>query len=293
MKILILGANGLLGHKLWLELSKNHSVVGTVRKAPENLRILSNKNRMLIENVDMWDRESIATLMTTQQPDIVINAVGIIKQRDDAHNEKESTYINAQLPHLLADLCLSENARFIHFSTDCVFNGSRGDYIEIDSSDAEDLYGKTKFAGETTEKNTFTMRTSIIGHELTNHASLIDWFLGAPKEVKGFTKAIYTGFPTLEIARILEEFVFPHPELYGMYHVASRQINKYKLLNIVNEIYGKNANITKETNFFMERSLNSERFNHATGFVPKSWKKMVEEMHSDYLKNRELYIPVS
>lgn len=292
MKILIIGASGMLGHKLWIELSKNNEVTGTLRNKFDLLNNLTNKSRFLVTGIDVRDKDSLKKLVVSLKPDVVINCTGIIKQLSDSEKHIPSIYMNALFPHLLSDICKETGARLIHFSTDCVFKGTTGNYTENSESDASDLYGKTKFLGETTEKNTFTIRSSFIGHELKSHKSLIDWFLGATGKIKGFKKAVYTGFPTIEIARIIENHILPHPEISGTLNVSSEPVNKFDLLNIVNRVYGKNIAIDEENSFFMERSLNSEKFRTATGFKPKSWEEMIEEMYKDYIENKKLYISV-
>lgn len=173
-------------------------------------------------------------------------------------------------------------ARLIHFSTDCVFSGKQGQYKEDDFADAYDLYGRTKYLGEVDYENAITLRTSIIGHELESKRSLVDWFLNQSSEVKGFRKAIFSGLPTIEIARIVREYVIPNPKLRGLYHLSVDPISKYDLLRMVGTIYGKDIAIIPDDELIIDRSLNSDRFRSATGFKPKPWLELVEAMHNEY-----------
>lgn len=172
----------------------------------------------------------------------------------------------------------------IHISTDCVFSGTKGNYTESDVSDATDLYGRTKYLGEVEYPHCVTLRTSIIGHELRTDLSLVDWFLNQTGTVKGFTKAIYTGFPTVEMERIITNHVIPNEDLRGTYHVSSAPISKYDLLSLVKSVYRKQIDIEKFDNFVLDRSLDSSKFQLVTGYKPPSWDTMVEDMYADFMK---------
>ena len=217
------------------------------------------------------------------KPDVVINCIGIIKQLPNANNHLESLAINSTLPHRLAKYCDAIGAKLVHFSTDCVFSGKQGFYKEEDFPDAYDLYGRTKFLGEVAYENSVTLRTSIIGHELDRSKSLVDWFLSQSGEVKGFSKAVFSGLPTIEVARVVKEYVIPNPNLSGLFHLSVDPINKYDLLNLVATTYGKSINIIRDDNLVIDRSLNSDRFRAATGFKPKPWPELIKDMHEDYL----------
>lgn len=172
----------------------------------------------------------------------------------------------------------------IHISTDCVFSGKKGNYQESDQSDAEDLYGRTKFLGEVTDHPyIITLRTSIIGRELTTRLGLIEWFLSQKDgdTIRGYKRAIFTGFTTDELSRIIMNAVIPHPELTGLYHISSDPINKYDLLQMVNQTFRRKINIVPDEDFFMDRSLSSTLFRQATGYQPPSWPEMIQEMAKD------------
>ena len=145
--------------------------------------------------------------------------------------------INSLLPHRLARLCELSGARLVHISTDCIFAGDKGGYLETDPSDAIDLYGRSKFLGEVSYRNSVTLRTSIIGHELQSSHGLINWFLAQDKQCKGFSQAIFSGLPTVVLAGIIRDVVIPNEDLFGVYHVASQPISKYNLLKLVADVY--------------------------------------------------------
>ncbi len=170
----------------------------------------------------------------------------------------------------------------IHLSTDCVFDGSKGGYSEADSPDAKDLYGRTKLLGEVAYPHCLTMRTSIIGHELKGRLGLVEWFMAQQGPIKGFTQAIYSGFPTIEMARILHERVLPNPGLSGVMHVSSQPVSKYELLRLMAERYGKDIVIEPDDDFHCDRSMDSASFRAATGYQPPSWRELVGAMHAHY-----------
>lgn len=279
MRILILGGDGMLGHQLVQHLSPRHEVMVTLRQdlgAYASFGIFHKKN--VYDSIDVRSLERLVEVMVDFRPEAVINAVGIVKQRPDAKESIPSLEINSLLPHRLAVLCKGIGARLIHLSTDCVFSGKTGNYLESDSSDAEDLYGKTKLLGEVHDSNCLTLRTSIIGRELHRNRSLLEWFLAQTGPVKGFTKAIYTGFITLEMCRIIEKMLIGFPEASGVYHVSSEPISKYELLLLFREKLGHDIEIVPDDSFFCDRSLDSTRFRADFNYTPPSWPDMIEEL---------------
>jgi dTDP-4-dehydrorhamnose reductase len=294
-KILILGGTGMLGHLLLRYLSAYpeyvvyataRSLAGLEKKFPNNLL-----ERFRPDSVNANYLDSIIRASASIRPDVVINCIGIIKQLPGASDPLTAITINAQLPHRISLIGCAAGARVIHISTDCVFNGKMGMYTENDRSNAEDLYGRTKFLGEVSYSHCVTLRTSIIGHELKGRYGLIEWFLAQSQKVRGFRKAIYSGFPTIELASIIRNYVIPSPQLSGVYHVSSAPISKYDLLRLVAEQYGKKIEIEPDDDFVQNRSLDSTLFRKATGYQPPLWNKLVEMMHNDFLANRRFYIP--
>lgn len=284
--LLILGASGMAGHKLLLHLSSNPelSVRGTARTLDGLPSAFLDKARGLLDpGIDANDLDCIHRYLDKNKPDCVINCIGLIKQLPIANQPLAAISINALFPHQLAEACKRIGARLIHISTDCVFSGTKGKYTEKDFSDAEDLYGKTKYLGEVAYPHSTTLRTSIIGHELKGKYGLVEWFLQQKTKVRGFTRAIYTGFPTVELARIIRDFVIPNKELSGLYHVSSQPISKYDLLKLIAARYGKSIGLEPDAAFFCDRSLDSSRFKEATGYTPPPWDTLVGAMHDDFL----------
>lgn len=283
MKILILGATGMLGGAVFKTFSSDPTleVWGTVRSSA-SLRFFSDAERnSLLVGRDVLDQDVLVAVLSKVRPDVVINCVGLIKQLADAKDPLSALPINALLPHRLARLCDLIGARLLHVSTDCVFSGRKGGYLESDPSDAEDLYGKSKYIGELHDyPNAITLRTSIIGHELSSSFALVDWFLAQESSVTGFSKAIFSGLPTVELARIMKDFVLPHPELNGLYHVGAEPISKADLLTLIARQYGKSIKISSDATLVIDRSLNSERFTRATGYKAPSWTQLIELMHA-------------
>lgn len=284
MKILILGVTGMLGNAVFrvFGADKTHEVWGTLRNRTALHYFPDNSHARLLAGVDVLDTDTLVTVLTKLRPEVVINCVGLIKQLADAKDPLTALPINAMLPHRLARLCALLGSRLIHVSTDCVFSGRKGEYLESDESDAEDLYGKSKYIGELHDQpNAITLRTSIIGHELGSSHALVDWFLAQQGSVKGFGKAIFSGLPTMELARVMKDFVVPHCELNGLYHVAAEPIAKLDLLRLVAAQYGKKIEIVQDDALVIDRSLNGSRFSTATGYVPPTWPTLIQKMHEE------------
>ena len=282
MRVLVLGVTGMLGSAVFRSFSNDqrYQAWGTLRNAGGLRHFPVQLHEKLIRNVDVLDQDSLVNVLDLVRPNVVINCVGLIKQLADAKDPLSALPINAMLPHRLAKLCSLVGARLIHVSTDCVFSGSKGGYVEADISDAEDLYGKSKLIGELNDlSHAITMRTSIIGHELGTSSSLVDWFLAQNGSVKGYSKAIFSGFPTVELARIMKDYVIPNPELHGLYHVSAEPIDKLSLLKLVADEYEKRIEIMPDEQVSIDRSLDSSRFRQATAYVPPSWPELIKMMH--------------
>ena len=279
MKILILGGTGMLGHRLWLNLSKIHETWVTVRGgASQSPDVPEFPRRYIVPHVDALILDQVRDAIASVKPNLVINCIGLIKQISLVNDPLFSIPLNALFPHQLALICRKAGIRMIHISTDCVFSGKKGRYVESDPSDAEDLYGRTKFLGEVTYPHTITLRTSIIGRELKTRFGLIEWFLAQEGVIHGYKKAIYTGFTTDELSRIILNYVIPHVDLSGLYHVSSEPITKHDLLELVNGSFGKEVTILPDENFVSDRSLDSTRFREITGYKPPSWPMMIDEL---------------
>ena len=288
-RVLVIGATGMLGSTVFraFSMDEDFQTYGTIRDASGANYFSPELRGALIPNIGVEGESGLVTAFSIAKPDIVINCVGIIKQLPNANDHLESLAINAILPHRLAKFCTMVGARLVHFSTDCVFSGKDGQYKENSFPDAYDLYGRTKYLGEVDYENAITLRTSIIGHELASNKSLVDWFLSQSGEVKGYRKAIFTGLPTIEIARVVKELVIPNLGLKGLYHLSVDPINKFDLLSLVAETYGKDIKIVPDDKMMIDRSLNSDHFRAATGFESKPWTELIRDMHHEYMLARQ------
>ena len=281
VKVLVLGATGMLGSAMVRYLSRNprYEVYGSVRGASAPPSLTAETAVRIVPGVDVEQQDSLVRAFARVQPDIVINCIGLIKQLAAADDPLCAIPINSMLPHRLAALCKLAGARLVHVSTDCVFSGAKGHYVESDASDAKDLYGRSKYLGEVTAAHTITLRTSIIGPELNGGAhALLDWFLSQQGAVNGYTRAIFSGLPTVELARVVDEFVIPRPDLSGLYHVAAEPISKFDLLTLIATIYGKTIEIKPLAEPAIDRSLDASRFNAATGYRAPDWHELVSRM---------------
>ncbi|MGB7070954.1 MAG: SDR family oxidoreductase [Pyrinomonadaceae bacterium] len=282
-RILIFGGKGMLGHKLVQALNPYFDVWTTVRDEISVLAPLAIFDPLrAIGGVNATDLKSIKDTITMVNPDVVINAVGVIKQLPTASDTIATLEVNSIFPHRLAELSTSYGFRLICISTDCVFDGRSGNYTEDDVSNAEDLYGKSKNLGEISQDNCLTIRTSIIGREIGTSHSLVDWFLSnTGKSVRGYVNAIYSGFPTVVFADIIADLIGNWPDLHGLYHVSSNPINKFELLTLLNDRYNAGVEISPFEDFHINRSLDSTKFRIATGFEPESWDAMIRRMAAD------------
>ena len=282
MRILILGGDGMLGHQLLRHFKERHDVRATLRlgrEAYEAHRLFEQGSAFY--GIDARQMDALLQVIADFRPETVVNAIGIVKQRSDAKEVIPSLEINSLLPHRLALACRTVGARLVHLSTDCVFSGRKGNYCETDFSDADDLYGRTKFLGEVSESHCLTLRTSMIGPELSRKTGLLEWFLAQRGQtVKGFTKAIFSGFPTSELARIVERVLVDVPTVHGVYHVAARPISKYDLLTLIRDRLRLPITIERDSTFECDRSLDATRFHRDTGYSPPPWDVMINDMTS-------------
>lgn len=279
--VLVLGASGMLGNavlRLFSE-SEGFETFGSVRSTAVLSRLAEPLRARVICGIDVENADSLMSLFARVRPDVVINCIGLVKQLAEADDPLQAIPINALLPHRVARLCEVAGARFVHISTDCVFSGAKGNYREDDPCDAQDLYGRSKHLGEVGGANAVTLRTSIIGHELVGAHGLVGWFLSEQGPVRGFTRAIFSGLPTVELARVIRDHVIPHAEMHGLYHVAAAPIDKYELLHLVAKAYGRNNEITPDDRLKIDRSLDATRFRQLTGYVAPPWPKLVQNMH--------------
>jgi dTDP-4-dehydrorhamnose reductase len=270
----------MLGNAMLRILTEDaaHDVFGTARSALVRRHFAAPLAAKIICGVDVENIDSLARLFGELRPQLVVNCIGLVKQLSNADDPLQALPINALLPHRLARLCALIDARLVHVSTDCVFDGRQGNYRETDSSNADDLYGRSKYLGEVAYQHTITLRTSIIGHELDGSHGLVNWFLAQEGRVKGYRRAIFSGLPTVELARVVRDVVLPRTDLFGLYHVSAAPIAKYELLKLVTEAYRKVIDIEPDDNVVIDRSLDASRFHAATGYIAPAWPDLVAHM---------------
>lgn len=284
MKVLVLGASGMIGSAIFRTLSENAAwdVLGTARSDQCRQFFSPDLARKLITAIHTEDQDGLMRLFGNVQPDVVINCIGLTKHHAEASDPMLTIPVNALLPHRLAEMCRVAGARLIHISTDCVFSGKKGNYTEDDFADADDLYGRSKFLGEVHYPHAVTLRTSTIGHELNSQYGLLEWFLAQGTSCKGFSRAIFSGLPNVVFAEVIRDIVIPRTGLCGLYHVGAQPIGKYELLGLIAKAYGKHIDIQKDENFSIDRSLDSRRFEAATGYRAPDWKTLITAMHTSH-----------
>jgi dTDP-4-dehydrorhamnose reductase len=280
LTVLVLGASGMLGNAVmrFFAESPGYSVRGSVRSSVAMQLLPESLHERIICGVDIDSPDSLLQLFTQARPDVVINCIGLVKQLAGGVNPLAAIPINSLLPHRLVRICTLSGARLIHVSTDCVFTGAKGMYSEDDIADANDLYGRSKLLGEPDSPLAVTLRTSIIGPELDSSHGLVGWFLSQRSRVKGFSRAVFSGLPTVELARVMRDFVIPRPELHGVHHVSAAPINKYELLSLIASVYGIAIEIVRDDALVIDRSLDSTRFRRLTGYDAPPWRELIRLM---------------
>lgn len=289
MRLVILGGTGMLGHTLWEHLSLPFpDTYTTIRKGREDYGYERlRKSDRVVDHIDVTDFQLLEGAFRAVRPDVILNCIGITKRREEPDNPAPSIILNALFPHKLAKLAMHLNAKLIHFSTDCVFDGQRGGYPDDFPANATDLYGRTKAMGEVTGNHVVTLRSSFIGKELHEGTELLEWFLSQKKTVRGFTNAIYTGLTTLELCRVIEMLLVNYPEASGLYNVSGDSINKYELLKMIGERMNRKVEIVPDESFHCDRSLDSARFRRDFVYTPPTWSQMVEELNRVYGVNHD------
>ena len=292
MRTLILGGSGMLGHQLCRALSDHIETWSTFREDPAQYqRYNFIEQEYAIGRVRAENLTSVQQAVEKVKPDAIVNCIGIVKQRDEAKQAIPSIQVNALFPHQLADLCSEQGIRLVQISTDCVFSGFRGQYTEVDVPDPVDLYGRTKLLGELNRPGCLTLRTSIIGWQLNTFTSLLSWFSQQRgQRIKGYQKAIYSGFSTSVLAELISDLIKTRPDLTGLYQVASDPISKYDLLIALREKMGwDDIEIEPDDNFFCDRSLVGTRFSVATGWKSPSWDEMLSGLAKEWPRYQAWY----
>jgi dTDP-4-dehydrorhamnose reductase len=282
MKVLVFGASGMIGSAMFRVLSAKAEwqVWGTLRSTEATKYFSGDQQDKLLGGVDVERHEALVRTFARVKPDVVVNCIGLTKHHRAADDPQLALPLNALLPHRMADLCDLGGARLVHVSTDCVFAGTKGNYAESDVPDAGDVYGKSKHLGEVDYPHAITLRTSTIGHELQSAYGLLEWFLSQQGRCKGFNRAIFSGLPNTEFARVVRDVVIPRPDLHGLYHVGTDPVGKYELLKLIAKVYGKHIDIVRDDEFMIDRSLNSARFIQASGYKAAGWPELIQAMHA-------------
>ncbi len=284
-KILILGSTGMLGHQLYNFLKKKYLVKGLCRNKKNILKKYIKENQFI--TLDLTNLKSLEKTIVEYKPNFIINCAGIIKQKTNKFNKNDIFFINSYLPNYLSILANKKKFKFVHISTDCVFDGRKGNYTENDIPNSVDDYGLSKSLGEVSSANSLTLRTSIIGHEIYEQSGLLEWFL-KQKKISGYKNAFFSGLTTLELSKIIENVINFNLK-NGIYNIAGKKISKYQLLLLIKKIYAKNTIILPSSKFKIDRSLNGKFFRTMSNIKVSSWQKMIVEQRKNYLKTKKFY----
>ena len=280
MRVVVTGASGMIGSTLARVISGSgaYDVIGVGRRK----FAVSNPGFHYREFPDLSSEDAVRRLYSDFCPDTVINCAGLTKHHPSGGDPVEALRANALLPHFLSAEAETRKCRFIHISTDCVFRGDKGHYLETSLLDAEDIYGKSKGFGELIGDKHLVLRTSTIGHETGTSFGLLEWFLGTAGKCRGFSNAFFSGLPTIELANLLIAFILPHNDLAGLYNIGGKRIDKHSLLRIIADIYGHDIEIIKDPGFVIDRSLDSSKFLNKTGYKAPDWRELIEKMFADW-----------
>ena len=286
MRILILGADGMIGHKIAQSLEDFELILAS-RKSISLKSIGIIKGKMVLHNLIT---DSLDLLLDSTTPDIIINCAGITTRRGVEDNIVNTGLLNSELPHKLDSWANLNSKKLIHFSTDCVFSGNRGNYLDNDFADADDIYGKSKALGEVDSPNTLTLRCSMIGRELYNFTELFEWLLkNKNKKIEGYSNTFYSGITTVRMGIILNQILKKNLNLSGIYNISSTPISKFDLLIKLSNAFNLNVEVKQNTNNKSNKVLISEKFTEITGIYPPNWDDLISEFKEDCEKYKSLY----
>lgn len=292
MRILILGGNGMIGHKIFQVISNKHLDTWVLFKKSFNdisFNEIFNKTN-IIDNFDLSNFHKLSTLLNNLKPEVIINAVGITIRRGIDNIPSKSIQINSALPHFINEWVILNNKRLIHFSTDCVFSGDQGSYTENSIPDARDIYGKSKALGEVSSKNTLTLRGSMIGREIENKTELLEWVLSQRnKQLKAFSNVIYSGITTIRMAKLVLKIIEEFPQMHGIYNVSSECISKYDLIKLFVKEFNISIDIISDDSYISKKDLDSTKFYNELGIDKPNWNDLIIELINDYLNNLNIY----
>jgi dTDP-4-dehydrorhamnose reductase len=289
MKILILGGDGMIGHKMVQFLSaRNHEIVTSIREKRDlTLKSFSSKIKVFFND---FLEDNIIDFLNKVNPDVIVNAIGVTIRRGAAENLADTIYLNSLFPHQLANWSYVNNKRLIHFSTDCVFSGSEGSYLEDATPNALDYYGKTKGLGEVFSKRALTIRSSMIGPELFNKTELFEWIINNKvTEISGFSRVMYSGVTTVYMASLIADLIENYKDLSGIYNIASNPISKFELLHLINDNFDLGLVINKDQNIISNKTLDTSKIENELGVKTPSWNELIIELKKDYMHFIDLY----
>jgi dTDP-4-dehydrorhamnose reductase len=289
MKILILGGDGMIGHKMDQVLSvQNHEIVISIREKKDlTLKSISSKSKVFFND---FLKDNILDFLVKVNPDVIINAIGVTIRRGSTKNISDTIYLNSFFPHQLSNWAVAFKKRLIHFSTDCVFSGSEGSYLEDATPDALDYYGKTKGLGEVNSKSSLTIRSSMIGPELFNKTELFEWIINnKEKEINGFSRVMYSGVTTVYMSKLVADLIDNHKNLSGIYNVASKPISKFELLHLINDNFDLGLIINDDKTVISNKTLNASKIEKEIGLQTPSWDELIFELKKDYMNFIDLY----
>lgn len=288
IRICVLGSTGLLGHKVVQILSPEFEVIAAQRTGLPGAPVFSGENVKSIVIGDVSDLPNAWSMLFDAQPDVVINCLGVVKQSPEAEDIQVQTKVNGLFPHELAQACEANGARLIHVSTDCVFSGSRGMYVESDTPDPVDAYGMTKLLGEPLSDMSLVLRTSFVGPEAPGSRfrnGFLHWLQTSPPRVQGYSNAFFSGLPTVSLARLLQELILDFPDLTGLYHCASKRISKFDLAVLLAQRLDLGKIVSPVDEPHLDRSLDPKAFERATGIAPRDWNDLSSELAEDFFES--------
>lgn len=287
MKILVTGIDGMVGHKIAQSLYQDFELIGSTRKNIQSINLGINNCRIVKHD---FLTDNLNDLLFNTNPDIIINCVGITIRRGVDINIINTKYINTNLPHLINDWAINNKKKFIHFSSDCVFSGKKGNYNEESITDAQDTYGYTKSRGEVNNKHSLTIRCSIIGREVYNYTELFEWIYSMRnKQIEGFSNVMYSGVTSCWMGNLIKDILQKNINLHGIYNVSSNPISKYDLIKKISSIFNLNIDILPNKSIKSNKVLISKKFTEITGVNPPLWDEMLIDFKADCDKYSEIY----
>lgn len=277
----------MIGHKIAQSLSEEHTIIGSSRKNIKSQDLGINDCELITHD---FLKDDILEILDKINPEIIVNCAGITIRRGINDNYDNTILLNSNLPHIIDDWTERNQSKLIHFSSDCVFSGEKGNYLDESIPDATDLYGLSKLRGEVKSKNSLTIRCSIIGREIFNHTELFEWIYSMRgKQIKGYNNVLYSGVTSIWMGRVLKKILKYHSELSGIYNISSEPITKYSLLNLINEHFKLGIEITRDTKIKSNKVLISKKFTEITDINPPNWDDLITEFKEDCIVNKSIY----